>query len=62
MIKNTINLDTTKRGYETDIRINGKKLNDGICGVRIEITATENPKISFDCGSGYINWENANDN
>ena len=54
MIKNLIDLDTSQYGYQTTIRINGKKIGDGICGIRIEITSMEMPKIAFDYGSGYI--------
>lgn len=56
MIKNLIDLDTSKEGFQTIIRINGQKIGNGVCGVRIEITALEKPKIAFDYGSGYINW------
>ena len=56
MIKNLIDLDTSKDGWQTTIRINGKEVGDRICGIRIEIATTEKPKIAFDYGSGYINW------
>ena len=53
MIKNLIDLDTSQYGYQTTIRINGKKIGDGICGIRM-------PKIAFDYGSGYIDWSDVN--
>ena len=59
-IKNLIDLDTSQYGYQTTIRINGKKIGDGICGIRIEITSMEMPKIAFDYGSGYIDWSDVN--
>ena len=50
MIKNLIDLDTSRYGYQTEIRINGQKIGDGICGIRIELTSMETPKIAFDYG------------
>ena len=60
MIKNLIDLDTSKYGCQTTVRINGRKIGDGICGIRIELTGTETPKIAFDYGSGYIDWSDMN--
>lgn len=60
MIKNLIDLDTSRYGYQTEIRINGQKIGNGICGIRIELTSMETPKIAFDYGSGYIDWSDVN--
>lgn len=52
--KSYLDINTGSYGYETDIRINGKELSNDICGIRIEISATETPKIALDYGSGYL--------
>ena len=50
MIKNLIDLDTSRYGYQTEIRINGQKIGDGICGIRIEQPSMETPKKAIDYG------------